>query len=162
MSLYIDLTEFLMHPKRTGIQRVAGELCRHMPPDIAVPIQFTSAGYIALSRDVIGAIAEYFKGDSFNIDKFQHPRALRRRPILRLLDDDTVLVPEVFFQKDRIAFFRTMAQRDFERHRFVVYDLLPLTHPEYFAADMPVTNVFGYFQTIRRSDGLGVYLGLYA
>jgi hypothetical protein len=39
MSIYIDITEFMKRPHRTGIQRVTGELCRYWPAAVtAYPV----------------------------------------------------------------------------------------------------------------------------
>lgn len=40
---------------------------------------------------------------------------------------DTVLVPKIFGEQ-RAAFFRTMSEQILQRCRFIIYDLLPLTH----------------------------------
>ena len=34
MSLYIDLTEFLVNPITTGIQRIIGEICKYTPHEL--------------------------------------------------------------------------------------------------------------------------------
>jgi glycosyltransferase involved in cell wall biosynthesis len=155
MSLYIDLTEFLRCPLRTGIQRVVGEMCRHLPSDSATPIRLKSGQYVALSHEVLSVIGDYFTQSESKSDHLKRLATPARGTIVTLVDDDSVLVPEVFFQRDRIAFYRTMSLRDFERHRFLVYDLLPLTHPEYFVRDMPIGDVYGYFRTIRRASNSG-------
>jgi glycosyltransferase involved in cell wall biosynthesis len=153
MSFYIDFTEFLSGPPRTGIQRVASEMCRHLPSNIAVPIRLDCGHYIALSQEVMGLIGDHFT-DSAS-DDIGRLAAPQHKSTISFMNDDVVLVPEVFFQRERLAFFRTMSDQEFERYRFVVYDLLPLTHPEYFVGDMPLSAICGYFRTIRRASEPG-------
>jgi glycosyltransferase involved in cell wall biosynthesis len=155
MSLYIDLSEFLTSQITTGIQRIAGEMCRYLPPKAAIPVRVHSGTYIALPVALITAIGKYFREPTPS-----GAAEIRRlgagesgRPI-RLSAADTVLVPEVFDNPQRLAVLRAMAEQDWQRVRFIVYDLLPITHPEYFHAD-GVVAISGYYQLIRRAARCG-------
>ena len=44
MSLYIDLSEFLSNPIKTGIQRISGEICRYLPSGSALPMRLSAGG----------------------------------------------------------------------------------------------------------------------
>lgn len=155
MSLYIDVTEFLACPKKTGIQRVVAEICRSLPPYGATPIHFTSGHYVALSPERFAAFKETFDTQSSRPEKLRRLATSKWKSALQLLEHDIVVVPEVFFDPERLAFFRTMSRQDFGRHRFLIYDLLPLTHSEYFVADMPIENIYAYFRTIRHAANPG-------
>lgn len=156
MSLYIDLSEFLANPITSGIQRVVGEICKHMPPEEAIPVRLHSGQYFALSRSLIPAIGRHFSapGES-NVMELRRLAAIECAVPVRLSQTDTVLIPEVFLDRQRIAFFRNMPDHDFDRCRFIVYDLLPLTHPEYFPSDEFLKDIYGYFQVIRRATCCG-------
>ncbi|MGI0135190.1 MAG: hypothetical protein ACREBW_09570, partial [Candidatus Micrarchaeaceae archaeon] len=128
MSLYIDLTEFLAKPITTGIQRVAGEICKHLPPETAVPVRLHSRRYTAFSPDLIQTIGMHFANPSESgIAEIRRLGAIERGSRIQISERDTVLVPELFIDPGRIAFFRDMTQTEFERYRFIVYDLIPIT-----------------------------------
>lgn len=153
MSFYIDLTEFLTNPMMTGIQRVTGEMCRRLPPNSAVPLRLYLGQYLALPPELITAIGEYFKeGNGSGLAKVKRLGAIDKGSPAEVSKTDTVLVPEFFFDPHRIAFFRAMSEEELQRYRFIVYDLLPLTHPEYFAADLPMESIHGYFSVIGRGS----------
>lgn len=152
MNLYIDITEFLSSPITTGIQRVTGELCRYLPHNVGIPVRLHSDHYATLPPALISAIGGYFRDPSESgIAEIRRLGAVENGPVIRVSQDDIVLVPEVFYDPQRIAFFRGMPEQELRRYRFIVYDLLPVTHPEYFAPDMPLDVIYGYFHVIRRT-----------
>lgn len=155
MSLYIDLSEFLGNPIKTGIQRVLGEMCRYLPPEIVIPVRFESGRYVALSPALISAIARYFVDASeAAAAEIRRLGGLQSGLDVRLSSRDAVLVPDVFCNAERVAFFNGMPQEEWRRVRFIVYDLLPLTHPQYFHPDA-VLSLYAYYQLIRRADQCG-------
>jgi glycosyltransferase involved in cell wall biosynthesis len=156
MSVFIDLTEFLTNPILTGIQRVTAEICRHWPDDELRPIRLAQSGErVELPQALIGAIAACFK--------VKHGAAVRRvRALgevegkkLKLGGLDSILVPEVFYDPKRVAFFRQLPELELERYRFIVYDLMPLLYPKYFAPDIQLDTICGYFSVIRRVQHCG-------
>jgi glycosyltransferase involved in cell wall biosynthesis len=62
------------------------------------------------------------------------------------------LVPEVFDNPRRLAFFREISDADLKQFRFIVFDMLPLTHPQYFWAG---TGIYEYFKLLRRAEYCG-------
>src|SRR5581483_10967232 len=155
MSFYIDLTEFLVNPITTGIQRIIGEICKYTPPDTAIPVRLDSQGYRTLPPSLIDAIAGFFRhADSSAAENIRRLAALGNGSAVSISQQDTVLIPEVFDNARRIAFFSQMPERELERCRFIVYDLLPVTHPEYFIPDN-LLEICGYFRTLRRASCCG-------
>lgn len=155
MSLYIDLSEFLSNPIRTGIQRISGEMCRYMEPDSVVPLRLTPKGYVSLPTALTRAIGRHFsapgKSELQTIRRLGAPEA--GSPV-RISARDTVLVAEVFDDDARLAFFEQLSDRELDRYRFIVYDLLPITNPEYF----PVGSLMGphgYYCLLRRAPHCG-------
>lgn len=156
MSLYIDLTEFLECPIKTGIQRIAGEICRYLPPDSAIPVRLHSDRYVALPTCLIQAVGTYFRtGTRSGTNEIHRLAQVENAQPIRISTSDTVLVPELFYEPERVAFFRQMSDDEFERCRFVVYDLLTATHPQFFHPCMAQDLVYGYFQVIRRAINCG-------
>jgi glycosyltransferase involved in cell wall biosynthesis len=153
MSLYIDLSEFLTNPIRTGIQRIAGEICRYSPPNAVIPIRFHSGRYVSLPSTLIDAIGKYFRdADESGAAEIRQLGSIESGSAIQMSREDAVLVPEVFDNPQRLAFFREMHEQELRRYRFIVFDLLPLTHPEYFVSHLPI---FGYYSILRRASCCG-------
>jgi glycosyltransferase involved in cell wall biosynthesis len=154
MSVYIDLSEFLAVPMKTGIQRISGEICRYAPPNSIIPVRLHSDHYVALSPALIDVIGGYFRNASesamaeiFRLGAAENPSKIE------LSSHDTVLVPEIFGEQ-RAAFFSSMPDERLRLCRFIIYDLLPFTHPEYFPPYVPVF-LSAYFQVARRASSCG-------
>jgi glycosyltransferase involved in cell wall biosynthesis len=155
MSFYIDLTEFLANPMTTGIQRIAAQICKHLPPNTAIPIRVHEDRYIALSPKLIDLIGEYFTNSTeAQAAEIRQLAAVKSSAAIKPSREDSILVPEVFMESQRHRFFRQMPEADFERCRFIVYDLLPATHPEYFPPEMPLA-MSPYYQIVRKADRCG-------
>lgn len=156
MSVFIDLTEFLNNPVLTGIQRVTAEICRHWPDNELRPIRLLPRGeFVELPRALIGAIAACFKNRNGAAVREVRVLAEERGTKVEAGGREPILVPELFYDPHRVAFFRKMSGRELERYRFIIYDLMPLLHPEYFAPDIPQDIICGYFSMIRRIPNCG-------
>jgi glycosyltransferase involved in cell wall biosynthesis len=154
MSLYIDLTEFLTHPITTGIQRISGEMCKYLPPGVVTPVRLGSDGYVALSPDLIDTIGKYFsQGSQIGAAEIYRLGDAKNGLKITISQGDTVLVPEVFDHPQRLAFFRDMSEGELRQYRFIVFDLLPVTHPEYFWADK--IGIYEYYKLLRRASNCG-------
>lgn len=155
MSLYIDLSEFLEHPVTTGIQRIAGEMCRYLPPNAAIPVRVHAGKLVAFSPTLIEAIGKHFRDASgAGAAHIRQLGAREKGSPISLSANDIVLVPEVFDNAERLAFFRGMPEQEWGRVKFIVYDLLPVTHPQYFVPE-GVLSVNGYYRLIRRARACG-------
>jgi glycosyltransferase involved in cell wall biosynthesis len=151
VSVYIDLSEFLANPVTTGIQRVVCELCKHLQPQAAIPVRLESGNYVALSGELISAIARNFATPSEHAAlEIRRLAVAPFRQRVNLSSHDTLFVPEVFYNPERIAFFRSMPDHQWRRIRFLVHDLLPLTHPQFFHPDA-VLSLYTYYQLIRKA-----------
>jgi glycosyltransferase involved in cell wall biosynthesis len=155
MSLYIDLSEFLTNPITTGIQRIAGEICKYLPRDAAVPVGVHGGRYVAFSPKLIEAIGRHFGNASeSSAAEIRKLGAVEKGTPVAFSPEDTILVPEVFTETQRLKFFRELPEGELHRCRFLIYDLLPLTHPEYFPEDT-VAHLYGYFKLIRQASHSG-------
>jgi glycosyltransferase involved in cell wall biosynthesis len=154
MSFYIDLTELLTNPRRTGIERISGELCRYLPRSLAIPVRLEAGRYIAFPAALIDTIGRYFSdARASSADQIRRLSSSANGSAVTISPADTVLVTEIF-AGERAAFFAQQSEQELSRYYFVVYDLLPLTHPEYFPASMPIA-VSSYYQNIRRASNCG-------
>jgi glycosyltransferase involved in cell wall biosynthesis len=152
MGLYIDLSEFLKNPATTGIQRIAGELCRWMPANTAVPVRHYRGNYVAFPSDLVRVVSDYFREPSEDqAQNIRHLGACEKGRHLTLRDEDVVLVPEVIIEADRLDFLSAMPEQRFQLHRFLVYDLLPLTHPQFFWSTW-MTEICRYYKLLRKSS----------
>lgn len=155
MRVYIDLTEFLGNPTLSGIQRVTAELCRCWPNQDLRPIRLTQKGkLVELPTSLIGAIARSFQDrDGPAVGKLR----ASRKAIAAVPADgpEVILVPELFYDQQRVEFFRHLDDRSLQRYRFIIYDLIPILHPEYFAGEIPYDVICGYFSVIRNIPQCG-------
>ena len=155
MSLYIDLSEFLLNPITTGIQRIEGEICRYLPSDAAIPVRHHLGRYLALPPELIGTIGRHFRDPSeTGVKEIRRLGAPENGRPVKVLQDDTVLVPEVIIEQQRLAFLDRMDEEQFQRHRFIIYDLLPITHPEYFWSAW-LLEICHYYKILRRASCCG-------
>jgi glycosyltransferase involved in cell wall biosynthesis len=150
MSLYIDLTEFLASLRRSGIERISGEICKHAPAESLIPIRHNSDRYLSLPVPLINLVGKYFRDNSGSeASEIRRLAAVDSGLPLKVSKNDIILVPEIF-AGPRAEFFRQMPEQELQRYRFIVYDLLPATHPEYFPPDLPLI-LSQYFRIVRRA-----------
>ena len=157
IKVFVDLTEFLANPSRTGIQRVSGELSRRWPtgPPL-MPIKLTGARrLLRLPQETLGLIREYFEASSPCVNGLKNrlaevsKQAESSEETLDLQPDCRVLVPELFYDPIRVAFFRSLSAEQLNCFYFIIYDLLPFTNPEFFIANAPQEIVNGYSRVVR-------------
>lgn len=155
MSFYIDLSELVKNPITTGIQRIEGELCRYMPSRTVVPVRFHAGAYVALPPALINTIARYFRdpGEQGMVE-LRRLGAVENGVTIHIAKDDVVLVPEVIIEPERLNYFDGMSDEELGRYRFIVYDLLPLTHPEYFWSHWHL-EICRYYRIIRKASDCG-------
>jgi glycosyltransferase involved in cell wall biosynthesis len=138
-KIYLDISQFISHPYKTGIQRVLYELLINW--DITTPliplfIDDKMQAHI-LPPKVLDLIKLYFRLDDQKIQtitskiksftKIKHP--------LEFTNDYNfaILNPELFYNQNRINFYKNFIQtRGPDQLYFIIYDLLPFIHPEYF------------------------------
>jgi glycosyltransferase involved in cell wall biosynthesis len=157
MKVFVDLTEFLASQNRTGIQRVCGQMCRHWPGEEPLtPIKLRSdCRLVQLPPETLGLIREYFEvSDSCASGMKERLAEVSRQAesseeFVDLQPDCRVLVPELFYDPARVAFFRSLSEEQLNCFYFIIYDLLPFTHPEFFIAHAPQEIINGYTSVVR-------------
>lgn len=161
MRVFIDLTEFLESHKRTGIQRVCGELCRNWPNDVMLtPVKLTHDGrLVPLPEQTLGLIRDYFEatGDSVTDIESQLTQLNEQAEFGRTVElktDCRILVPELFYDPKRVAFFCSLGHDEFQHCYFIVHDLLLFTHPEFFVANPYQEIINGYIRVLRSARNI--------
>ena len=165
MKAYIDLSEFMASPLRTGIQRVGGELCRFWPQGHElIPVVLTRrGGYTVLPRPALRLIRSYFDAQetTYQRDVAATVRAMSEEAgesgdLLRIDPHVKILVPEMFCEPARLAFFRSLTLQQLrDNFHFILFDLLPLTHPQFFPSVFPPETVFGYYRQVGMAKWAG-------
>jgi glycosyltransferase involved in cell wall biosynthesis len=163
MTVLVELTEFMTTPLRTGIQRVAGELCRLWPAGHRVqPVMFVPGrGLVALPAETLPIVRRFFEASEDHRGTLLELLGKIRKdaesgPAISIDFQTRLLVPEVFYDPLRLAYYRSLP-RDVIGGSvyFIVHDLLPLTHPEFFPPDVPYAEIFGYFHLLGLCGRLG-------
>jgi glycosyltransferase involved in cell wall biosynthesis len=156
-AVLYDLTEFLRAPFRTGIQRVVFEILAHWPHhEVAlVPVCVNPDGdLVRLPRAVFSLIRAFFTAGPawqrlVRFGLFALPLFGRTLPLYGIAAYRGLLNAEVFFDPVRIAYYRRLLHAGYQKQiTFVVYDVLPWTHPEWFdMGGVPCT--LDYFRLLR-------------
>jgi len=140
METFIDLTEFISNPSRSGIQRVCGELCAWWPEHLPIaPVIVTNdSNLVRLPSDTMNLIKEYFRTpDLFQTDIEQ---CLRIKNEIRNINKDLVkidtsqrlLVPELFYDQARFDYYNRILNTSADKIYFLVFDLIPWICPQFF------------------------------
>ena len=138
-NIYIDLTEFVNNPCKTGIQRVCNEIIKHWPKkDILIPILIDNeSNLLILPFKLLNLINLFFeKDDTYKlllIKQIKDQAKLGCKKILLNEDDYIILNPELFYDINRIRFYlKKIADNSEKKIYFIIYDLLPYIYPEDF------------------------------
>lgn len=138
-KIYLDISQFISHPYKTGIQRVLYEVLntwKTREPLVPIFINEKSETNI-LPYKVIELIQSYFQQENNSIEataieiksfsKINNP--------INLLSENNFLIfnPELFYNQNRINYYQNFIKtRGAELLYFIIYDLLPFINPEYF------------------------------
>ncbi len=165
MTVYVDLTEFMTIPRRTGIQRVAGELCRFWPQGHElIPVVLSKrGGYAVLPNPALHLIRRFFDSDDATLRdeltasvRAMSAEAANSSALLPMDRRFKVLVPEMFCDPVRLAFFRSLPIPQLrDNFHFILFDLLPLTHPQFFPANLPHELIFAYYRQVSMAKWTG-------
>lgn len=138
-KVYLDISQFISHPYKTGIQRVLYEILNNWENNkILIPI-FINDKMKAniLPFKVVELIKSYFGQNEHKIATITS-EIKNYSTIINPVDfskekDFIILNPELFYNQNRINFYKNFLKtRGAEPLYFIIYDLLPFIHPEYF------------------------------
>ena len=137
-SVLFDITEFMLNPLRTGIQRVAYEIFRNWRYDLRlVPVRVTESSELAqLPDSTFDIISQFFSANEREAEK-QRAKilAVGRVGSRKIAADEishycAIFNPEVFSWPPRVEFYERLAP--LERTFFLVLDILPAISPHLF------------------------------
>ena len=152
---FLDITELIGHPLRTGIQRVERELIRHWPgPSRLVLCVFDPIpGCLRVVPDIAATILTA-RSDTSRLAVAQERAALQallqgEAPVPVPHGAGPVVNAELFFEPRRVSFYESLAQQGRRDIFWLVYDFLPFLEPRWFEqgtgrAAMP------YLRALRR------------
>lgn len=131
MTVHLDISQLLLDPRRSGIQRAERELIRHWPgPSRLIPCRYDCLTHAMHELDpeifqilCDDAPVDGVAGELVRLDPFLRP--VREAAPKRLLN------AELFTDADRAEFYRH-APVD-RRSYWLIYDFLPWLRPEWFS-----------------------------
>lgn len=142
-AILYDVTEFALHPLRTGIQRVVFEILRHWPKGAPrlVPVVLAEDGdsFRRLPQAFAAEMTAHFETGADLDAGTAVMRRLRRDadPVSEqaVAAARALLNPEVYYDPARARFYRRLsASGTIDIHQ-VVYDALPWLRPDLFSRD---------------------------
>jgi glycosyltransferase involved in cell wall biosynthesis len=157
-SIFLDLSELIKAPLKTGIQRVTYEISRRWPgPLPLVPgiVDEQSGLAYEIPQTAFRALDAFFSRNGKAANKAATAlRELSGRRTGALTDGQLnsyagILNSELFFGAARSSFYERLLLLDPSRIFFVVYDLLPWLHPEYFQ-HASIIHTMRYPRLLRR------------
>lgn len=158
-EVIIDISEFLVSPIRTGIQRVVRELVSNWPSSIPTIFARYDPGADALvgvPRSVVDLALEISAaGVLTDADVSAWIReALAEAPHAPIvIGSRQVLVPELFYDKRRIDFYHARLRGDGPAPHFIVYDFIPWLKPQTIGV-RDSGYLMPYLQLLKRAERL--------
>lgn len=138
-NIYIDLTEFINNPCKTGIQRVCNEIIKYWPnQEVLNPILIDNESRLMIMpHKLLNLINMYFEKDDTHkhsiIKQIKHQITLGKEKTISKLDDFIIFNPELFYNINRIKFYlQKISEGQVNNLYFLIYDLLPFIYPEDF------------------------------
>lgn len=130
--IYADISEFVSNPIGTGIQRTIRAIFRHWLDGLtACYFDKATNSLRILAPDALAAVLD---GSSVTTaEKAQRAaKAIAANPGAPIGEEAYVLIPELFWDPARCAFYRQRIARHPSRSFAIVYDLFPWMHPRSF------------------------------
>lgn len=131
--IYADITEFLSNPMGTGIQRTVREIFAHWPDGLPACYFDASINDLrAVAPDALEAVLDNSRTIGSKEKAAKAAEIISAAPGAVIDAESSVLIPELFFDHARCAFYAQRIKRHPSRSLAIVYDLLPWTHPAQF------------------------------
>ena len=137
--VYIDIGEFCSNPIRTGIQRVVRQVIAHWPADVDrlyVRYDPDSDSLVEVSDRLLRFICWESEQESASAEAVaRHALLLQRAEGLRPVDlsaGDRVLVPELFYDGRRVAFYARLTSDTGAEPYLTVFDFMPWLRPNLY------------------------------
>ncbi len=142
-EIYLDISQLLLDPQRTGIQRAERELIRHWPGTPPIPCCFDPASQSlrVLPSRVLEAVCETGSAD-IGAERRRLARGARLGGVVR--PGERVLNAELFFDHARAAYYQRHGTGAF----WLLYDFLPWLDPQWFGTGAPL-RLMPYLKACR-------------
>jgi len=137
--IIVDLGEFYGAPLRTGIQRTVCELLAHWPQD--VPVRFARYdphvdGLISISSQALAFLIKMFGKNTLSPAEISAEARMMDAGIhsakIDLYPEDKVLLPELFYRFDRVAFYQRAIEQALFQPYMLIYDFVPWLKPDLY------------------------------
>ena len=152
--IYIDITDFIRNPIRTGIQRIVREVLKCWPSTLPFVTVIFDSGRKALrsiAREAVDFAIKYSNKDNYTlheaVEEIRFLADSARNFEINISTGDRVLIPELFFDEDRIECYR-IALNNGVSVSFVVPDFLVWLRTETFPKGTTTSPLMPYLQLI--------------
>ncbi len=137
--VYVDIGEFWSSPIRTGIQRVVRQVIALWPSDVArVFARYDAAGdgLVEIPDALLDFLCRESALDGSSPERAAHHVALLDRARgarrIELRPGDRVLVPELFYEPERAAFYARLAGEGHIETFLTIHDFMPWLRPNLY------------------------------
>jgi len=159
LGILYDLSEFVSNPVRSGIQRVAFEICSRWSGLLTlIPMRIDERGRPRiLPSDFIQLMIDFFRSgrnaERQNRDKIFSASGRAGEPLSpeEIFSYACVFNAELFYSMPRIKFYQWMLSHRRLPVFFVIYDFLPWLYPDEFP-DGAITGTMPYLKLIRELE----------
>ncbi|WP_095203854.1 glycosyltransferase [Mesorhizobium carmichaelinearum] len=130
--IYADISEFVSNPIGTGIQRTIRAIFRHWTDGLTACYFDKAANNLrVLTPEALAAVLD--NSNATTAEKADRAaRSIAAAPGTLIGDEAYVLIPELFWDHARCAFYKKRIERHPSRSFAIVYDLFPWMHPRDF------------------------------
>ena len=137
--IVIDIGEFCSNPIRTGIQRVVRQVIAHWPahvPRVYARYDAEADGLLEVPERLLRFICRESEQDGSSSERVaRHAASLHRaegsRPVV-LSASDRILVPELFYDRRRAAFYARLEADVGARVYLTIFDFMPWLKPSLY------------------------------
>lgn len=151
--VWLDLTELVLNPLQTGIQRLERELIRHWPvAGQLLPCRYDVAAdrFVALPAQVFDVLGAR-QGQNAGTTGEQRTRLLpllENAPAVLFREGDVLLNPEVFFEPGRARRYEALASGGGVGIAWIIYDFVVYLRPQDYPQGA-VRNCMHYLRAMR-------------
>ncbi len=136
--IYVDISEFISNPIRTGIQRIVRQLITYWPEELAfklVKLDHEKLAFVEIHRDAVDFAVSLASAANFSVELAVKEISFldRRWPkgIIQPKPGDKVLAPELFYDLGRVNYYRNMISMGVDTY-LIVPDFLVWLRPDTF------------------------------
>ena len=161
-EVLVDLTNFLAHPLRTGIQRYFTEILANWPDGHSLlPFRMEDDQEIAiLNPAVFAAISGYIRAEcQSELDLFEEEiRTFTETPLslaatVDLIGAKAILLPEITYNPGQLAFYKKALSYFGEKVFVLIYDFIPWLRPELYPdLDFSTPELSLYIGLLQKAD----------